>query len=886
MSAAPAMNNRAGDLRLRFSFGRNVKPAPGTPHDHRPADVTCDAFAARLAEPKIGPKGSGGFYLPTVFATGKRTREDSIAPACLVSIDLDFGDWSLDSIRAVIPAGIAWLAYSTASHSPEAPRYRVVIPLGEFLEVDRWILVSRGFMRLFGFEEGSTGFDTCTEKIAQPMYLPTIATPDAPFEFAADMDLPPVSSEMISDLIDDEETRAKAAEEEARIEREHRNEERRRKAERFGNRSEHSNVIERFNAEHPVEQMLESCGYTPPRAPGGRWCSPNSTAGKPAVRVWPEEGRFFSHHGCDQGTKLEYGDSFDLFRHFEHGGDMTAATRAAAEELGLDYRSKREIDASPPPAEPSSGEPPESRRKLPTILVNGREARNVVSDILFAIANANRPPVIFSRIGRVVRVVRNDFGVGEAREITAADQLNVVSAAADFTRFDARAKDEVTTHPRRELCAAAFARLESGPELPRLRVVTPTPIIHEDGKIVEAEGFDTRSGAYFAPTEGFRLDRVPEKPSPDQAQAAVSALMAPFRDLPFATDTDCANYLAALVTVVIRHWFPTVPFFVFEAPIQGSGKTLAAMATRVIGEGTAGIGAAPEAAKGGDAEWRKRITSILRTAPAVVIFDNVTGTLGGPTLAALATSPTYSDRILGTNEAPDLPNTPTWIFTSNNAQVDADLLRRCVFVRLDPRDPAPHLRSRFEIPDLIGHLEAHRGEILAAIYTLVRFWILDGTPPPPAGTPTLGSFEKWSSVVPAILGAVGVTGVLADIDERNAMMRDPDEEDAAEFLQAWWEGFPNLRADASAKDLIAAALAGDTPGREVLPLPAAVVNGKGSDAKPAVLARSLGKWMKFRRDRIVASEPGVTFVIRLAGGSEKRGFRWGVERHEITRESE
>ena len=544
------------------------------------------------------------------------------------------------------------------------------------------------------------------------------------------------------------------------------------------------------------------------------------------------------------------------------------------------------VDLVVEPDDSKSDQPPRNpEHQLPFIQVNAREARDVVADMIVAVSTANTPPTLFSRIGHVVRIVRNDLGVGEARRITGADQLNVASGAANFTRFDARAKAEVTTHPRHELCAAAFARLEAGEELPRLRSVTSTPIIHEDGEIIDVEGYDPETGAYFAPAAGFELGAVPEKPTHDEAQKAVSTLMAPFTDLPFATDFDCANFVATLITVVIRQWFRTVPFIVFEAPIQGSGKTLAAMGTRVIAEGTSGIGAAPEAGKQGDAEWRKRIMSILLTAPSVAIIDNVTGTLGGPTLAALSTSAVISDRMLGTNEAPDLPNTATWMFTTNNAQVDADLLRRCVFIRLDPRDPAPHLRDGFQIPDLVEHLEQHRGEILAALYTVVRFWITRGKPGAPKGTPLLGSFEKWSRIVPAILGSVGITGVLGDIESRSEMMRDPSDEEAADFLIAWWEGFPGLRDMATARELVTVALAPETPGSVELPLPSAVTRSKTRDRAISSVSRSLGRWLKFRRDRMCAVSPGVTFTVRLAGGSEKRGFRWKVERSEIGGES-
>lgn len=627
-----------------------------------------------------------------------------------------------------------------------------------------------------------------------------------------------------------------------------------------------------FNAKASWTQVLEPAAWTLvySQVGTGYWRRPGKSRGISAsTEKYPGMLLVFSTSTEFEST-LERTKGYTKFAAYavlNHGSDFSAAARdLAAQGYG---------ERSTPPQNPTRAP------KRPAILINNRQAREVIADMVSAVGIANDPPEIFRRVGQVVRIVRSDLGVGEARKVAQADFLNVVSGSADFTRLDTRSKSEAPTHPNRELTSATFELLKHGTVLPILRAVTPTPIIHEDGVMVTTEGYDPATGIYFAPARELKLSPVPNRPSRETAQQAVATLMAPFRDMPFATNTDCANYLAALLTAVTRGWFPTVPFFVIEAPIQGSGKTLAAQATRVIVEGTAGIGAAPEADRKSDAEWRKRITSVLLSAPSIVIFDNVTGTLGGAALSALSTSPTFSDRLLGKNEAPDLPNTALWIFTSNNAQVDTDLLRRCVFVRLDPRDPTPYLRDGFSIPDLIGHLHERRGELLVALYTLVRFWIAQGKPGARKGTPVLGSFEKWSRIVPAILGAAGITGVLGDLEDRLSIMRDPDEEEAAAFLESWWEGFPKLRETATARDLVDAALASDVPYRTELPLPTAVIHGRSGDRTHAAIARSLGRWLKFRRDRMVTGLNGSIYVIRTAGGSEKRGFRWAIKKNDI-----
>ncbi len=838
-----------------FSAGFTVAPPDGR-HDHQPLDLSANELLERLQKPPIGPKGSAGYFLAAEFEAGKRSAADLSGDPAFVVLDLDTGNFDAASIRLALDS-IAHVAYTTASHklvttsNPKGEaRWRLLVPIvGARLNSEEHRALARWLHRDVLGEDANFADtdakspDRCGERLTQPMFWPTVESADQPYEVVDSLDFPPLAIDDMERMV-----REVFAEDEAKKQAETASQSRR--------RSQGGDVIVAYNEAHSVEDLFVEYDYKKGR--GGKWIHPFSTSRKPSEVIFKDSGRWYSHRGSSEGTEWQRGDAFDLFRLFQHDGDAKAAVRAAAEDLGI-----------------GRGD------NLPSIQTSNREAREVVSDILGAVAKANAPPRLFSRIGGVVRVARNDLGVGEAQRVQPADMLNVVSAAANFTRWDRRAGAAVIARPPKDIYAAAFARMSVEDILPRLRSVTPTPIISEDGTIIDNEGYDPTTRAYFAPRDGFTLGRVPLTPTDSEAQRAVETLMAPFREMPFAKNADAANFLALLVTVVIRQWFQCVPFGVIEAPIQGSGKTLAAMAMRVIAEGTAGIAAAPEAGNQGDAEWRKRITSALLTAPSVVIFDNVTGTLGGASLAAVATSPVWSDRLLGTNDSPDLPNTPTWLFTSNNAQVDADLLRRCMFVRLDPGVPTPHLRSGFSIPDLIAHLEHERGEILAAIYTIVRRWITLGKPGPPDGTPVLGSYEKWSRTVPAILGAVGISGVLGDIDERGSMMKDPDEEDLLALLDAWWTHFPELRERAPARALVDASINGDAPGRASLPLPGSL-NG---DAKPAVLARSLGKWMKFRRDRIVETGDGFAYAIRLGGGDYKRGFQWNVERTESGRAS-
>lgn len=503
------------------------------------------------------------------------------------------------------------------------------------------------------------------------------------------------------------------------------------------------------------------------------------------------------------------------------------------------------------------------------VVISPREARDVLDEIVSAVVARNDPPRLFRRAGQLVEVARSDSGVGVAHVVESDRHLGIVSSAIDAVKVNTKGSP-ISVRPPRDLLSSIVAEIVAGGHVPILAAVTSAPIMRQDGSLIADEGHDPESRSYYMPAPGFEARAVPTHPRRHDAEAALDRVMSPFADIPFATETDRTHFIALLLTCVLRHWFPTIPIWLLEAPIQGSGKTLLAMAIRAIVEGAVGIGAAPETGADSDAEWRKRITAELSAAPSVCVIDNVKGTLGGGALAALATSPTWRDRILGQSVTRELVNSATWIFTSNNAAVDADLIRRTVFIRLDPRSAAPHLRTGFAVPDLIDHLLEHRAEILAGLHTLVRFWIQAGRPAPPAGTPSLGSFEQWSRIVPGILGAVGGEGFLGDLDERAHLMRDPDDLEAGEFLAAWW-GLPGLRERTTARAIVDEALSG----RERIELPASVQRDHRAPASG--LARSLTSWIRFRRDRLVTSEDGARYVIRAGGGSSKRGLRWTVE---------
>ncbi|MGV6473488.1 bifunctional DNA primase/polymerase [Azotobacter vinelandii] len=110
-------------------------------------------------------------------------------------------------------------------------------------------------------------------------------------------------------------------------------------------RSGGDSVIEAFNRAHDVEQLLERHGY---QRRGRKWLFPASGTGLPGITV--SEGRVFSHHAADPLANGHQNDAFDVFCLLEHGGDVSAATKAAARALGVELSRRSAAAPEPPPA--------------------------------------------------------------------------------------------------------------------------------------------------------------------------------------------------------------------------------------------------------------------------------------------------------------------------------------------------------------------------------------------------------------------------------------------------------------------------------------------------------------------------------------------------------
>lgn len=119
-------------------------------------------------------KDIGGFVGGSFQGTHRKASE--VLSRSLVTLDIDFGKAGVPDIVADALAGTAWCLYTTHSHTPAAPRFRLVIPLSRDVSADEYIPIARRLADEIGLDL----FDQSTYEPSRLMYWPS-ASRDAEF---------------------------------------------------------------------------------------------------------------------------------------------------------------------------------------------------------------------------------------------------------------------------------------------------------------------------------------------------------------------------------------------------------------------------------------------------------------------------------------------------------------------------------------------------------------------------------------------------------------------------------------------------------------------------------------------------------------------------------
>lgn len=322
-----------------------------------------------LMEPGDKDKLDGRAFIPSShcdFDARNHARQREAGSFVALTGDVDSGNHSLRDIESLVRGlcrDAAWLIYSSAHARPGDMRWRIIIPLENPLPFDEWHDAQNAFFRFM--ERAGVEMDRALDRAGQLVFLPNVPTfhsktgeplrgeDGAPLYYTRatnGCNAPGLALDkgvIASGIAEIRRQRAEDERERERIRKE--------ADERRANRpkTEGAPIIEDFNRENAIPRLLELYGYQQSPRHGEDWRSPHQTSESYATRVMGD--KWVSLSASDVGARLGenfkggcFGDAYDLFVHFEHGGDHKAAFRT----LYSERRAATVTIATPPPHDP------------------------------------------------------------------------------------------------------------------------------------------------------------------------------------------------------------------------------------------------------------------------------------------------------------------------------------------------------------------------------------------------------------------------------------------------------------------------------------------------------------------------------------------------------
>ena len=411
-------------------------------------------------------------------------------------------------------------------------------------------------------------------------------------------------------------------------------------------------------------------------------------------------------------------------------------------------------------------------------------------------------------------------------------------------------------NPPLGVCKSLLA-VGKGRGLRQLDAVITAPTMTAAGRIVSAAGYDPETRLFLDCDDPHPVaDRVTQA----AAQYAADYLMHPFESFPLCEAVDRGVLLAGLLTAAVRPVIPTAPAVAFDAPVQGSGKTLLARCVAAMATGQPPA-VWPHTAGRDDEETRKRLLTALIGGDGALLIDNILGAFDSAALAAFLTSPSFTDRILGRSQSVTIPNKCVTLLTGNNLELAGDMPRRVLACRIDPKSETPFARQ-FDL-DPFSWTMAHRQKMIAAALTVIRGFQQSG-----AGRAAgrMASFEEWDDLVrqPVAWLATLQPTRFADPMEaiKNAVSRDPEKESWGEVLGLLVDRFGEANNFTVAQALQPGGFTSDAL-HEAL---SGFTNGK------TLTAKGVGRILKHRTGQIVDGKAVYSM------GKTERGHSWRVVR--------
>lgn len=416
---------------------------------------------------------------------------------------------------------------------------------------------------------------------------------------------------------------------------------------------------------------------------------------------------------------------------------------------------------------------PESEKSKPSIRVSPGDmhlASHEAEQVLAATG------WYFTSAGMLVRIVdRGKLGIA-TEQVNEQTLKAVLSAMIDWER---KGRDGVWVRcdpPHDVVKALLFG--QDRHHLQPLNGLARQPYYAPDGQLIAQPGYDPGTAIYGAFDAS---DYPPDDPTRELAEHSLAYLDRYLDEFEFGSAIDRSTALCAFLTAVSRPSLSVAPAFNITATSSGSGKSyLADIITGFAGPDEPYRVSYPSGAE----EAGKLIVTVLLERPAVVVFDDMQTNWKplGP-INRMLTSPTTTERLLGTNRSATVATRALFIGTGNNTEPERDLRRRVATIRIAPRNETPALRSFRRDP--VAELRKRRPKAVRCALNIIGAYRASGETM--KDLPTIGTYEEWSLQCRHPLVWLGLPDPAQSLIDQ--VSHDPERQSLAEFLDAWHQLF-------------------------------------------------------------------------------------------------
>jgi hypothetical protein len=450
-------------------------------------------------------------------------------------------------------------------------------------------------------------------------------------------------------------------------------------------------------------------------------------------------------------------------------------------------------DAGEVPVVAASGKEPERAEDKEdgrlTFTLTTLHPRDIRDPIITRLLEANAPVPKYYRRGDALAIIDVLDDEAQVKVITPDDLGNILTDIANF--YLPTKNGLIPTWPPHPL-KGLILKSPRIKEFPVVDRIVSVPVFSPKGELITKPGYHADAKLFYRPDPNILCRPVSDNPTDLEIHLALRAIWEVLADFKFDDEKASLAHAVGLMLLPFARDLingPT-PLHMASGPGPGVGKTklINCMLLPALGRDVPRTTEAED-----EAEWRKKIFSLLLEGQPAILIDNLHRELRSAAFSSWVEGRVAQDRPLGHSKIISVRPRAIWCATGNNPSIHADANRRTVHMRVDPKVERPEQRGGWRYDPLesfilggYGWGIGTRGVLVWSCCTLIQAWLRNGRP---KGEATLASFEAWSHVIGGILKNATVEGFLGNREQFAAESVDFRLAGMYELVEMWWKRF-------------------------------------------------------------------------------------------------